>query len=269
MLVHTAKTQVEPARTCVPCGFSFRTSFSLSADSDSLADWTIEPVTPGGPRLYASPAGGEGATSLQGVSRVYVSAGADAALYTVTARHPRFENLHSSAEFAVCRFQVEGVRFNTNEYDSSRDAVNIRSNHEEKGFDYETGEWADGGRVNFPVCYKGGVLPRIQVRLSMTPAITVSARFCALQTVVGSPLHGFTDSEVHFADGVSGWATLAYGGQPVETKVRRSEASFDWYLCGIDGQGFVPSPIGTTGPHRVYTILADPVEPLQKSMSHE
>lgn len=256
----TAKTQISQLRICMPCDIPLRAVFSLTDDSTLTADWTIEPVEEGGARLFTTLAGGEGSTSVSGVARVYVSAGSLPRRYTIRARHPTFTALCSTAEFDACRFKVEAMRFNHNEWNSSDDAINLRSNYGEKGFDYEMGEWAQDGAVNFPICYKGGIVPKIQARFSVEPAITTTARFFAQQTMSGEALGGLSDRLVIFSDGFSGWNTFT-SLQQIMTIVSCGTNSFDWYLCGIDNNAFVPFMIDWTGPHRVYTILADPVEP--------
>ena len=67
---------------------------SLSADSDSPADWSISPHD-GSAMLHSSPGGG-GAYEIEGASSVWVSAGSNTS-YTVTARHPEARDVSDTA----------------------------------------------------------------------------------------------------------------------------------------------------------------------------
>ncbi len=198
--IYTAKTQISQSNMCAPIGQDVRIPFSLTADTDPLANWSIEPVLPDGARLFVGAFGGTGAATLDGQAGVWGSIGSVPATYTITARHPNFPGLVSSVTFSACRFKVESVRFNFDLAGATTDAVSLRSNYSTVGV------------------------------------------------------------AVPFENGVLDWATFT-STRVIETKVAKGTTTFNWYLCRV---GELPCPsmqIGTTGPHRIYTVLAPPVEP--------
>jgi hypothetical protein len=258
--LHVVKTAVEPAAACSPAEWTGRREFALTGDSTQWADWTIEPSLPNGAKLYASAAGGEGADVVYGTSRVHVSSGSVATNYTVTARHPICAGSAATAEFTVFRIGVEAMRFNHDLVSSAGDAVSIRANYDKVGFDPATGEWSGGGATNFPACYRAGTTPTVQTKFTVEPRLTTNVTVFAQTTGELFGLPGLLDTSVAFADGASGWVTLPAVGR-VSGRVARCSAGIDWNVCGLGPERLAPAKHAGTGPHRVYVVLGDQVEP--------
>ena len=194
--LHVVKTAVEPAAACSPAEWTGRREFALTGDSTQWADWTIEPSLTNGAKLYASAAGGEGADVVYGTSRVHVSSGSVATNYTVTARHPICAGSAASAEFTVFRIGVEAMRFNHDLASSAGDAVSIRANYDEVGFDPATGEWSRGGVTNFPACYRAGTMPTVQAKFTVEPKLTTNVTVFAQTTGDLFGLPGLLDAKI-------------------------------------------------------------------------
>ncbi len=258
--LHVVKTAVEPAAACSPAEWTGRREFALTGDSTQWADWTIEPSLTNGAKLYASAAGGEGADVVYGTSRVHVSSGSVATNYTVTARHPICAGSAASAEFTVFRIGVEAMRFNHDLASSAGDAVSIRANYDEVGFDPATGEWSRGGVTNFPACYRAGTMPTVQAKFTVEPKLTTNVTVFAQTTGDLFGLPGLLDATVALTNGASGWVSFRCVGR-VFGQVARCAAGIDWHVCGLGPERLAPAKHAGTGPHRVYVVLGDLVEP--------
>ena len=258
--LHAVKTAVEPAAACSLVEWAGRREFALTADSTQWADWTIEPALTNGAKLCTTSVGGDGAHMVYGASRVYVSSGSVATNYTITARHPICTNSSSSVSFTAFRVGVDAIRFNHDLAASTNDAVSVRANFGEVGFDPATGEWSGGGATNFPACYKAWATPTVQARFSIEPKISTNVVVFAQMTGNVFGVYGLLDKPVDFVDGASAWVSFPSIGV-VYGQVARSAVSMGWFVSRLGGEAIAPTLHCMTGPHRMYVVLEDPVEP--------
>ena len=171
-----------------------------------------------------------------------------------------FPVLDKVATISVYKFTVEEIRFNHDMDSCSTDAVSIRRNVDEV-FDTSHGEWWSGGPVlkNDPVCYAGNVRPTVKAKIRVSPHLN-SARLSAQAVETSSPLKGLTESTVIFSDGMSDWTDFSTDSTIVRT-VRKFDHRWEWKVSQMNGATVTEFACATTGPHRVYTLLADPKPP--------
>ncbi len=258
--LHAVKTAVEPAAACSLVEWAGRREFALTADSTQWADWTIEPALTNGAKLCTTSVGGDGAHVVYGTSCVYVSSGSVATNYTITARHPICTNSSYSVSFTAFRVGVDAIRFNHDLAASTNDAVSVRANFGEVGFDPATGEWSSGGATNFPACYKAWATPTVQARFSIEPKISTNVVVFAQMTGNVFGVYGLLDKPVDFVDGASGWVSFPSIGV-LYGQVARNTVNMGWFVSRLGGEAIAPTLHCMTGPHRIYVVLGDPVEP--------
>ena len=171
-----------------------------------------------------------------------------------------FPVLDRVATISVYKFTVEEIRFNHDMDSCSTDAVSIRRNVDEV-FDTSHGEWWSGGPVlkNDPVCYAGNVQPTVKAKIRVSPHLN-SACLSAQAVETISPLGGLTESTVIFSDGVSDWTDFSTDSNIART-VRKFNHRWEWKVSQMNGATVTEFACATTGPHRVYTLLADPKPP--------
>ena len=112
---------------------------------------------------------------------------------------------------------------------------------------------------NDPVCYAGGIVPTVKAKFRVSPKIN-SARISAETGGAGSPLGGLAEQTVAFADGVSDWTEFSMDSA-IARMVRKADHRWEWKVSKIDGRDVTPFTADVTGPHRVYTLFADPKPP--------
>ena len=85
-------------------------------------------------------------------------------LFDVDETSVRFVGKDKVATVSVHRFTVDEIMFNHDPDACTNDAVSLRKNAREP-YDFVHGEWWMGGESirNDPVCYAGGVIPRVKV----------------------------------------------------------------------------------------------------------
>ena len=171
-----------------------------------------------------------------------------------------FSAKDKAATISVYKFTVEEIKFNHDTTSCSSDAVSIRRNARE-GFDTSHGEWWSGVAVlkNDPVCYAGNVRPTVKAKIRVSPHLN-SARLSAQAVETSSPLKGLTESTVIFSDGMSDWTDFSTDSTIVRT-VRKFDHRWEWKVSQMNGAVVSEFACATTGPHRVYTLLADPKAP--------
>ena len=171
-----------------------------------------------------------------------------------------FPVLDRAATISVYKFTVEEIKFNHDADSCSTDAVTIRRNVNEV-FDMSHGEWWAGGPSlkNDPVCYAGNVRPTVKAKIRVSPHLN-SARLSAQAVETSSPLRGLTESAVMFSDGVSDWTDFSTDST-ISRTVRKFDHHWEWKVSQMNGATVAEFACATTGPHRVYTLLADPKPP--------
>ena len=181
-------------------------------------------------------------------------------LFGVDDTSSRFAGKGKVACVSVCEFWIEEIKFNHDMTSCSTDAVSIRRNVNEV-FDTAHGEWWTGGESlkNDPACYTGGSAATVKAKIRVSPKIN-SARLSAEAVGVGSPLGGLGAQTVTFANGLSGWTEFQLNATIPRT-VRKTDHRWAWKVSQIDDEAVTEFACATTGPHRVYTLLADPKPP--------
>ena len=115
------------------------------------------------------------------------------------------------------------------------------------------------GERHDPVCYAGGSVPTVKAKFRVSPKIN-SARLSADAVGAGSPLGGLGEQTVAFNDGVSDWTEFSMDSA-IARMVRKTDHRWEWKVSRIDGRDVTPFTADVTGPHRVYTLLADSKPP--------
>ena len=170
------------------------------------------------------------------------------------------------ARFTSVKLRVTNIKFNHDTGSSVKDAINIRRCHDDSAgkIDVSNGEWMESNGViaNEPFCY------------TTNRAVTVKARFEASafisSAIVGATCSGASGSlsnlmptNVVFSNGVS-------SPEYVEFKMDRNTLShidaskhgiLSWSASRINGGNDASCKMNATGPHVVYTILAEPKAP--------
>ena len=174
----------------------------------------------------------------------------------------RFAGKGKVATITLYKVMVEEIKFNHNTGSCTHDAVSIRRSFSEP-FDAEHGEWWTGGTElkNDPVCYVGGsdYMPTVKAKISVSPAIS-SARLFATAVGNNSPLSGLSAQTVTFSGGVSEWTDFSLDAK-VARMVRKADHRWEWKVSHVNGAAVTAFVCATTGPHRVYTVLAEPKLP--------
>ena len=181
-------------------------------------------------------------------------------LFGVDDTSSTFSGKGKKAQVSVYRFTVNEIWFNHDLESCTLDAVSIRKNARD-AYDALHGEWWLGGETpkNDPVCYAGGVTPKVKVKLKVSPRIS-SAEFYAEKIDSSSPLGGLSAQNVTFSDGASSWVEFASDAMIPRT-VRKVDHRWEWKVSKIGSQDVTSFVCATTGPHRVYTTLAIPKPP--------
>jgi hypothetical protein len=117
--------------------------------------------------------------------------------------------------------------------------------------------WTSSG-LNLPVAYTYNTNPTLFITLSISPALSGTASL-SVRAKSGSTTIATQNGIV--ATGAGGRVTSISVTAQLETNqgVQSSDYTWSWDLS-IDG-GQTWTPIGTTGPHRVYWILSAPPDP--------
>ena len=193
----------------------------------------------------------------------YVIAEDPEGLFGVDESSSVFAGEGKIASISIHKFTVSEIRFN-HDYDSnSFDALNIRKNAT-TSYDIMHGEWhiQKGVSQNYPVCYSGGSIPSVKVKFKVEPNLP-SATFSACSTEVDSPLGGLVEKNVVFSDGESTWVEFNMDSS-IERKVRKFDHRWEWRISKLMGNDVEHFVCATTGPHRVYTLLGEPLAPWTK-----
>ncbi len=164
------------------------------------------------------------------------------------------------AMLSAYKFTVEEIMFDHVPAVCTNDAVSIRRNAS-LAFDTSHGEWWTGGDglKNDPVCYAGNVVPVVKARFKVSPALA-SATLCAETVGTNSPLGRLGAQTVAFVDGESAWTDFSMDA-PIARIVRKAEHRWEWKVKQMNGTAVTEFTCATTGPHTVYTLLADPKPP--------
>mgnify|MGYP004452635633 CR=1 FL=1 len=166
-----------------------------------------------------------------------------------------------TATLHVLDVSVRGIRFNHDPADCTADAVSIRRNHS-GAYDVSGGEWSPDGARNDPVCYVGGVRPSVKVRFRLRPAV-LEGLAVSMYAVGSGRLGNLEPRTVAFSGGESDWVDFPLS-RWIPPQVDSFTQRWSWRAGRVEWNGrsgWSDFLCATTGPHRVYTVLAEPVEP--------
>ena len=166
-----------------------------------------------------------------------------------------------TATLHVLDVSVRGIRFNHDPADCTVDAVSIRRNHS-GAYDATGGEWSPDGARNDPVCYVGGVRPSVKVRFGVRPA-ALEGLAVSMYAVGAGRLGNLEPRMVAFSGGESDWVDFPIS-RWIPPQVDSFAQRWSWRAGRVEWNGrsgWSDFLCATTGPHRVYTVLAEPVEP--------
>ena len=166
-----------------------------------------------------------------------------------------------TATLHVLDVSVRGIRFNHDPADCTVDAVSIRRNHS-GAYDATGGEWSPDGARNDPVCYVGGVRPSVKVRFGVRPA-ALEGLAVSMYAVGAGRLGNLEPRMVAFSGGESDWVDFPIS-RWIPPQVDSFAQRWSWRAGRVEWNGrsgWSDFLCATTGPHRVYTVLAEPVAP--------
>ena len=107
-----------------------------------------------------------------------------------------WNEIRKVAHVSVCRFTVSEIMFNHDSQSSTSDGLNLlRRYGAGMQIGITAGEWRNGGDMNDPVCYTGGITPTVKVRSSRLLASR------PIRSVRSRRLVGLRDSLSHFRSG--------------------------------------------------------------------
>ena len=161
----------------------------------------------------------------------------------------------------VVQVDVTNIKFNHNTSSSASDALNLRQDYS-TAYDISNGEWIQGG-ANLPVCYTTNKSVTIKVRLTVQPASITRADIWAVSTGATGALGDVTKTTVTFSGGVSSpeYVTFSLANNTPTTIKKTTSDVWQWKMENINGHGSAACDANVSGPHTVYTILAEPTPP--------
>lgn len=168
-------------------------------------------------------------------------------------------NLAEGRHFDVFTVKVTptNVKFNWDTTNSSFDAINLRKNRDTP-YDIAEGEYASAH--SYPICYVKGTRPVVKAKFAVEPVVVGSLKIgAALQ---GSLLSDIVARTVTFVDGVSDYVAFPMSDEVSSAVGMNPSNAFVWYASEFNGTPLAAARnVATTGPHKTYVILAEPVEP--------
>ena len=149
------------------------------------------------------------------------------------------------------------IKFNWNPNSAANDAINLRR-------DYATPYDVSGGEYtlshNFPVCYVTNVTPVVKAKFSVVPDAVSSLELDAVLN--GTLISDLGSAAVSFTSGESGYADFAMSGAVASSVGLNASNSYTWRVRAINRVTLAsPKSVASTGPHKTYVILGEPVGP--------
>ena len=149
------------------------------------------------------------------------------------------------------------VKFNWNPAVSANDAINLRQDYNTP-YDVADGEYTLSH--NYPVCYVTNTVPVVKAKFRVVPASVTSIELDAVLS--GTLLSDLNPATVGLSSGVSGYVDFAMPGGVATAVGLNAANSYTWRVRSINGtQLSTPKAVASTGPHKTYVILGEPVEP--------
>ena len=163
-----------------------------------------------------------------------------------------------TANVVVVQIKITNIKFN---YGTGSPALNIRQDYATP-YDLSNGEWVSGGH-NFPVAYVQNTSITIQARFTITPSCNITADVSAACMDWPCSLSDISATTVTFANGLSSpeYVSLSLSRPTWDCVEKTTDDTWQWRVQNINDTGSPVTNINTSGPHTVYTVLAQPVSP--------
>ena len=169
------------------------------------------------------------------------------------------ENYAEDKHFDVYTVSVwpTNVKFNWNPDSSVNDAINLRCDYNTP-YNISNGEYTPS--YSYPVCYVTNVVPVVKAKFRVVPEAVSSLELDAVLN--GTLLSDLGATTVSFTSGESGYADFTMSGAVASVVGLNAANSYTWRVRSINGtQLSTPKAVASTGPHKTYVILGEPVEP--------
>ena len=169
------------------------------------------------------------------------------------------ENYAEDKHFDVYTVSVwpTNVKFNWNPDSSANDAINLRCDYNTP-YNISNGEYTPS--YSYPVCYVTNVVPVVKAKFRVVPEAVSSLELDAVLN--GTLLSDLGATTVSFTSGESGYADFTMSGAVASSVGLNAANSYTWRVRSINGtQLSTPKAVASTGPHKTYVILGEPVEP--------
>lgn len=169
------------------------------------------------------------------------------------------ENYAEDKHFDVYTVSVwpTNVKFNWNPDSSANDAINLRCDYNTP-YNISNGEYT--ASYSYPVCYVTNVVPVVKAKFRVVPEAVSSLELDA--ALNGTLLSDLGATTVSFTSGESGYADFTMSGAVASVVGLNAANSYTWRVRSINGtQLSTPKVVASTGPHKTYVILGEPVEP--------
>lgn len=169
------------------------------------------------------------------------------------------ENYAEDKHFDVYTVSVwpTNVKFNWNPDSSVNDAINLRCDYNTP-YNISNGEYTPS--YSYPVCYVTNVVPVVKAKFRVVPEAVSSLELDAVLN--GTLLSDLGATTVSFTSGESGYADFTMSGAVASSVGLNAANSYTWRVRSINGtQLSTPKAVASTGPHKTYVILGEPVEP--------
>lgn len=169
------------------------------------------------------------------------------------------ENYAEDKHFDVYTVSVwpTNVKFNWNPDSSVNDAINLRCDYNTP-YNISNGEYTPS--YSYPVCYVTNVVPMVKAKFRVVPEAVSSLELDAVLN--GTLLSDLGATTVSFTSGESGYADFTMSGAVASVVGLNASNSYAWRVRAINGVSLSsPISVASTGPHKTYVILGEPVEP--------
>ena len=169
------------------------------------------------------------------------------------------ENYAEDKHFDVYTVSVwpTNVKFNWNPDSSANDAINLRRDYN-TSYNISNGEYTPS--YSYPVCYVTNVVPVVKAKFRVVPEAVSSLELDAVLN--GTLLSDLGATTVSFTSGESGYADFTMSGAVASSVGLNASNSYAWRVRAINGVSLSsPISVASTGPHKTYVILGEPVEP--------
>jgi len=161
-----------------------------------------------------------------------------------------------TANVIVCEVETSHIKFDHSSGDSG-DGIDIRESY---STDISVPEWVKGGQ-NKPAAYKKSISVTIKARLTVSPAVTTSAKVSA--TATGTVFGNLGEQTVNFSSGVSNPEYVSFTpANNTQSQIDYDTVQWQWEVKRLGVSGSTLYNTNLSGPHTIYTVLATPTSPM-------